>query len=351
MWNRMKTVCVRQSVLASGLLLLALFALPVAVVTPYPTRTELRTEAEEGEAQDVFPVEEPPEHRDGETLLRVMGENGVEEMALSAYLTGVVRAEMPASFEPEALKAQAVAARTYTLYQMAAGGRHGEGADVCTSAACCQAYTDGETAWAAWGGAARDYEEKIRQAVEETDGQVLLYQGEPILAVFHAASAGMTRPAGAVWSSDVPYLQSVASPEPEESIPDYYSSKTVSAESFKALVTAAYPAARFSGGAERWLTDPVTDGAGNVERVTVGGVTLKGTEVRRLLELRSACFTWAITGNDITFYVTGYGHGVGLSQYGANRMAQEGADWKEILAHYYTGVTVGASYFTNVPET
>jgi stage II sporulation protein D len=284
-------------------------------------------------------------------IIRVMEGGIVKTMDLSEYLTGVVRAEMPASFEPEALKAQAVAARTYTLYHLSVGGNHGETADICTNAACCQAYTDKGTAWKKWGEAAQCYEEKIWQAVKETDGQVLLYQGEPILAVFHAASAGMTRPAGAVWSRDVPYLQSVSSPEPETSIPNYYSKKTFTTKAFQQLISAAYAAAHFSEDVDRWISDPITDAAGNVEQITVGGITIKGTELRSILELRSACFTWEVTGKDITFYVTGYGHGVGLSQYGANQMAKDGAGWKEILSHYYTGVSVGGYCFTNGLQT
>lgn len=261
-------------------------------------------------------------------------------MDLGTYLTGVVRAEMPASFEPEALKAQAVAARTYTLYKLRTGGNHGGAADVCTDSACCQAYISEERARSNWGGDADANEAKVEAAVKGTDGQTVLYGGVPILAVFHSSSAGRTRAAGEVWQSDLPYLQAVDSPEPGERIPNYYSRVEFPAEELKARLQSAFPEADLSGGMEGWLRDADADGAGSVATVSVGGVRVKGARVRSALGLRSACFTWEVQGGSMVFFVTGYGHGVGLSQYGANQMAAEGADYREILTHYYTGVTV-----------
>jgi len=341
-------VWIRQSILASVVLLAALFVLPLAVITPRPARTELRTERENGEAQEI-PLSERT--GDPERMIRVMHQGQIETMPFSAYLIGVLRAEMPASFEPEALKAQAVAARTYTLYKMTGEGNHGSEADICTEPSCCQAYTDRETAWTNWGSHAETYEEKIHHAVEETKEQVLLYDGEPILAVFHAASSGITRPADAVWSQNLPYLQPVSSPEPKDSIPNYYSRLEFSTETFCAMVCEAYGNAHFGGDKGQWIIDAVTDKAGNVEKITVGGIRMKGAALRNLLGLRSACFTWEMKETSVVFYVTGYGHGVGLSQYGANQMAKEGADWREILFHYYTDVSIGPYRFTNAART
>ena len=162
----------------------------------------------------------------------------------------------------------------------------------------------------------------------------------PILAVFHSCSAGQTRASGEVWVSDLPYLQAVSSPEPADSIPNYYSRAEFTAETFREKVLAAYPEADLSGDMGSWLRNAVTDTAGSVETVEVGGVTLKGTAVRSLLGLRSACFEWEAEDGKLVFYVTGFGHGVGMSQYGADEMAKEGADYREILTHYYTGVTI-----------
>ena len=162
----------------------------------------------------------------------------------------------------------------------------------------------------------------------------------PILAVFHSCSAGRTRSSGEVWVSDLPYLQAVSSPEPADAIPNYYSRAAFTAQEFREKILAACPDADLSGDMSGWLKNAVTDSAGSVETVEVGGVTVKGTAIRSALGLRSACFEWETEDGELVFYVTGFGHGVGMSQYGADRMAEEGADYREILTHYYTGVTI-----------
>ena len=326
----------RQSAAVSAALLVLLFALPLAVVTPF--RTERLPQEQEAPAEERTPFQ--PGDLDGEMTLRVLNGGAVEEMTLGEYLVGVVRAEMPASFETEALKAQAVAARTYTLYKMQTGGNHGETADICTDSTCCQAYIAEDKARSNWGDAADANEAKIESTVRDTDGETILYGGVPILAVFHSCSAGQTRASGEVWVSDLPYLQAVASPEPADSIPNYYSRAEFTAEEFREKILAAQPEADLSGDMGGWLRNAVTDSAGSVETVEVGGVTMKGTSVRSALGLRSACFEWEVQDGKLIFYVTGFGHGVGMSQYGADRMAEEGADYREILTHYYTGVTV-----------
>ena len=327
---------VQQSMAVSGLLLAVLFLLPLTVIVPF--RAELfgrETPVDETEGEPFVSGE-----LDARTTLKILDGDTVEEMDLGTYLVGVVRAEMPASFHREALKAQAVAARTYTLYKIRSGGNHGDQADICTDSTCCQAYISEERARANWGGNADDYEAKVETAVSETDGQAILYGGVPILAVFHSSSAGLTRAAGEVWMNDLPYLQAVESPEETDRIPNYYSRVEFSAAAFKEKLLVVAPEADFSGPMDGWLRNAVTDSAGSVETVEVGGVTVKGTQVRSALGLRSACFDWEVQNGKLVFYVTGYGHGVGLSQYGANQMAADGADYQEILTHYYTGVTV-----------
>lgn len=209
-----------------------------------------------------------------------------------------------------------MAARTYTLYKIETGGNHGDTADICTDSTCCQAWISEQSARENWGDQADTYAEKIETAVRDTDGQVILYDGAPILAVFHSSSAGLTRASGQVWLNDLPYLQAVDSPEPEDAIPNYYSRAEFTAEEFKSRVMQAYPEADLSGDISTWIQNPVTDEAGSVETVTVGGITMKGSQVRTILGLRSACFEWETEGDTLVFYVTGYGHGVGLSQYG-----------------------------------
>lgn len=279
---------------------------------------------------------------DADTVLRVLHGGAVEEMTMDAYLRGVLRAEMPASFEPEALKAQAIAARTYTFYKMKGGvvANH-PNADACDDIACCKAYKTADAAAADWGGMALYYEEKLSRAVAETDAQVILYDGEPILAVFFSSAGGYTQNAGAVWQSDLPYLRSVSSPEGEELVPNYYSVARFSAEEFRSRVLAAYPEADLSGAPSGWVGGVERNDAGYVTEVCVGGVALRGNELRTLLGLRSPCFTVEADDGALTFHVTGYGHGVGMSQYGANALARQGMSAAEIVEHYYTGVSVG----------
>lgn len=340
----------RRSVAVSAVLAVLLFALPLAVIVPYQ---------EELFSGDV-PVDETerepfrPGELDASVTLRVLNGDTVEEMTLGDYLVGVVRAEMPASFELEALKAQAVAARTYTAYKILSGGNHGDTADICTDSTCCQAYISQERAMENWGDAADENETKVEEAVRGTDGQTILYGGVPILAVFHSSSAGQTRAAGEVWVNDLPYLQPVDSPEDDDTIPNYYSRVSFTREEFREKIHASYPEADLTGDMSGWLKNAKTDASGSVETVDVGGVTIKGTTMRTLLGLRSACFTWEVQDGELVFFVTGFGHGVGMSQYGANRMAREGADYVEILTHYYTGVSVeawsGLASFTNEAE-
>ena len=245
--------------------------------------------------------------------LRVLHGGAVEEMTMDEYLLGVLRAEMPASFELEALKAQAVAARTYTLHKMAQGAiaRHPD-ADACDDITCCKAYETAEDAAA----------------------------GEPVLAVFFSSAAGHTQGAGEVWQTDLPYLQSVDSPEDDSLVPNYYSVVTFTAQEFRDRFLAIYPAAKLDGDVGSFLTDITRNDAGFVSTLRVGGVTVRGNELRTILGLRSPSFTVEVSGDTLTFHVTGYGHGVGMSQYGANAMAKEGYSCEEILEHYFTGAQV-----------
>ncbi|MGM9594340.1 MAG: stage II sporulation protein D [Candidatus Onthomonas sp.] len=278
------------------------------------------------------------------TRLRVLLPDGtVEAMELEDYLWGVLAAEMPASFQDEALKAQAVAARTYTLYHLAHPKEAHPDADVCTDYSCCQAWISREDRLAQWPEEDQQtYADRITAALEATQDQVLTWEGEPILAVFHASSAGKTRSAQAVWGRSVPYLVSVDSPEGEEDAPNYYSVVSLTAQEFSDLFLAAYPAADLSGSCESWFGTPETDDSGAPASFTVGGVTVTAQELRSLCGLRSATFEVECAEDKVTFYVTGYGHGVGMSQYGANVLAEQGADYAGILAHYYPGTELTA---------
>ena len=158
--------------------------------------------------------------------------------------------------------------------------------------------------------------------------------------MFFSSAAGCTEDAAAVWGASLPYLTSVDSPEGDE-VPNYRSTVTLSAAEARAVIEDAYPAAKLTGTPADWFSVPTYTPAGRVESLTVGGVTLSGGAARALFSLRSAAFTVEADGDSVTFSVTGYGHGVGMSQYGANAMAKSGNSWQKILTHYYCGATLG----------
>ena len=284
-------------------------------------------------------VPEPdPGEWDSTQTLRVLGGDGqVTEMTMADYLWGVTAAEMPASFEEQALRAQAVCARTYSLWKLRAKSHEADGADICTDSSCCQAYISREDAAQRWGeGAASAYTAKIASAVADTDGQVLTYEGAPIQAVFFSSASGATEDAEAVWGRALPYLVSVDSPEGEE-VPNYRSTVTLTAEQVRKVAAEAGLGADLSGEPSGWFQNLTRTASGRVAGVELGGVSLSGGAARNLFALRSACFDISQEDGVFTFSVTGYGHGVGMSQYGANAMAREGSGWREILTHYYTG--------------
>lgn len=255
-------------------------------------------------------------------------------MTMEDYLTGVVAAEMPAAFENEALKAQAVAARTYTMYKKNSPGHD---ADICTDHTHCQAYLSEEKMRTNWGESYDFYLDKIKACVLETKGEILTYNDEPILAVFHSMGGGQTVSSGDVWGSQLPYLVSVPSPG-EEVASNYYSTCTLPFEEFAEVIKTAYPNAEIESFLD--VAVPNLSESGHVKSVLIGKVSVPGTEIRKLFNLRSTKFALSFSEGNITFNVTGYGHGVGMSQYGANAMAKEGKTYKEILSHYYQGATL-----------
>ena len=269
-----------------------------------------------------------------ERLSVLLPDGTVTSMDMQDYLTGVVSAEMPPGFHAEALKAQAVAARTYALY-CASFSKHGE-AQVCTDYRCCQAWQSDEQLRTKWG---EDYDadhEKIRSAVDLTYGEYLSAGGQPVFAAFHSSSASVTENSADVWSA-VPYLVSVPSPETADDVPNYISTLRCSPIDFRDTVLSAHPEADFSGPEDQWIGELRRDGSGRVASVVLGGEEVSGTELRSLFSLRSTAFELSYSSSAFTFTVTGFGHGVGMSQYGADKMARQGADYVQILTHYYPG--------------
>ncbi|SBV91576.1 Stage II sporulation protein D [uncultured Eubacteriales bacterium] len=337
----------RQVVAVALALLLLLFLMPLLFfrgersfaepeVTPSPTATLPI-------GHTVVSPSPTGEKEDKDRMVRVkLADGTVREMSMADYLWRVVAAEMPASFHLEALKAQAVAARTYTVAKMASPVENHPDADVCTDINCCQAYIEPEAAALAWGNDAQSYTDKVTQAVTETDALVATYGGAPIQAVFFSSTAGRTVDAVEVWGNAVPYLTGVVSPEGEE-VPNYHSTMSLSLDGFKSIFLSQYPEANLDSDSAGWFTNIAPNSAGGVEQMDIGGVTVSGGALRTLFGLRSTNFTVAAANGSVTFQVTGYGHGVGMSQYGANALAEAGKTCEEIIKWYYTGVELERS--------
>ncbi len=258
--------------------------------------------------------------------------NGDETVAMEEddYLVGVVAAEMPANYEMEALMAQAIAARTRAMGGYCAS--HPD-ANVCVDSRCCQGFLDEVGQEGRWGKDAESYQNRIYQAVESTHGQILTYDGEPIEVLYHAVSGGWTEDVENVYRVALPYLRSVSSPGEEE------------AKGFETVLslTGASLAAIFPDEAEEGnvpLEVLERSETGRVLWVKVGKHTMTGRTFRGALGLASTNFEIIQEDGVITFLQHGYGHGVGMSQAGAEAMAKAGADYDEILLHYYTGVTI-----------
>ncbi len=264
---------------------------------------------------------------DGELLPVMLADGTWTEMDLEAYLVGVVLGEMPADFAEEALKAQAVVARTYALRRVTQGTKH-PGGGVCTDYACCQAYTDPGQ----WEDAAQV--ETIRAAVAATAGQVLVYEGALIDATYFSCSGGRTEDALAVWGADVPYLQATDSPGEEEAV-HFTDTVTFTAREFAACL-----GKDLAGMPAQWFGTVTYTQGGGVEKLEICGEAYTGTELRERLGLRSTAFRLTVVGDHITVTTRGYGHRVGMSQYGADAMARKGSLYTQILTHYYQGTQI-----------
>ena len=283
------------------------------------------------EDEPVVQIEEMPtisQNTVSETTLSVLvhdtNTDKLFEIDFEEYVLGVLLSEMPTSFETEALKAQAVACRSYALYK--SQEKHKNGAQLCTSPAHCQAFCSPESV-------SPERYQKAYDAVYGTKGEIMLFDGNPVLAVFHASSDRKTRSSQEVWGGSLAYLSSVDTAEAYNPSMDITKSYTFSKKDF----------------ADRLGISQETVSAVNIERTASGRVSLvtfpdksiSGKELVGLFSLRSQSFEIEVGENEVVITCGGYGHGVGMSQYGAQDMAQKGYGYKEILSHYYTGVTLG----------
>lgn len=308
--------------------------------------TEPTETAEIPETEHTETSAEKAETEEADTLKVLDFTSGqVMELSMRDYVIGAVLAEMPATYCGEALKAQAVAARTYAIRQREKQRLVPDpelmGADISNDSRKFQAYFTPEQAKDFYGSGYDAYYQKAADAVDDTDRLALFYDGEPIVAAFHSNSGGMTESAEIVWGSPVEYLVPVESPEDKNS-PTYLEEEVFTEKEFRQKLEKELPKADFSSPAGEWIEIKETSPSGTVTEMLAGGEKLSGTDFRSIFSLRSANFTVVYNADEKQFCVTtkGYGHGVGLSQYGANAMGENGSDFREILLHYYTGAEI-----------
>ncbi len=273
----------------------------------------------------------------GASFKILLSESGkTVKIPVNEYIFGVVAAEMPALYEPEALKAQAVAAYTYASYrkQNSADTKY----DLSDSGSDGQCYISREKAKEKWGDNAEKYEKKIDEAVTAVLGQAILYNGKPILAAYHAVSSGKTESGSELWGGELPYLVSVDSVNDLLS-PDYLETKEYASADLQKLFTDAK--IEISGEPTAWFSGESRTSVGSIKKINVCGKEISGEKLRNILNLKSADIEISLEGDKFTFTTKGYGHGVGMSQYSANQMALQGSGYKEILSAFYTGCTLG----------
>lgn len=283
---------------------------------------------------------EPMREDTGKIRVYLHEKDSIEEMTMDDYLIGALAAEMPAAFEEESLKAQAVAARTYAAAHMVRyGGRGYKGADVSTDYRVHQAYIGEAKQREKWGDKYDTYREKLRRAVRATAGEVATYDGKLIRALYHSSCGGRTASSQEVWDKTLPYLVSVRC-DWDSDAPRYREEKRVPFTDIAAnLGEEATIMAASADGSDIVHVVNRTE-SGRADLVRIGGQNYAGYDVRGKLALRSANFTARVDGDSIIFTTVGYGHGVGLCQYGANGMAKAGYSYRDILMHYYQGIAV-----------
>ena len=301
------------------ILLIATILLSMIIIEGYPEKTQ----------EPIFPSQSVTTEEKN-LLVSVKDKSGiVVKIELNDYLVCVLLSEMPTSFSEEALKAQAVVARTYTLLQAKNGKKH-EDCDVCMDSRCCQGYKTVEEYLKSGGNNLN----KVKKAVEDTKELVLTYNDKLIDATYFSCSGGNTEDAVAVWGKDVPYLQ--AKESPGEEFAAHYTDQV----SFSSVELGELLGISVQKSPSLWVESITYTAGGGVDEITICGKNFRGVELRNMLNLRSTAFTIAVQDDEFVFSTKGYGHRVGMSQYGAEAMAKKGVKFDEILLYYYTGVTL-----------
>lgn len=309
------------------------FILAIVMLTlPLAAKSETKKEEVSSLPANSANIEVPS---NAETIKVYMSEEKkVKEFTIDDYIFGVVAAEMPALYSDEALKAQAVAAYTYALYKSEQNSL--EEYDITDNFHTDQAFISKEKATEKWGEDAAKYEEKIRNAIKSVRGKKITHNGKPILSVYHAISSGKTESALNVWGGNYDYLVAVESLGDKLS-PNYLSTAQFSAEEIKTKLSSL---AEFSGEAANYFSEITRTESGTVKTIKVCGKEVEGSSIRSALDLKSANFEVSFSDDKFNFTVVGYGHGIGMSQYGAHYMAMQGSTYDQILKHYYSGCEI-----------
>jgi len=316
-----------------GLLLLLLLVLVPLLSLAWRTPAEIELQPPQ-QQQEITPQQQ--EQQDSPRTIQVLRqETGqVQVISLEEYLIGVVAAEMPALFHEQALMAQAVAAYTFTRYRLEVGG-----ASVISDAwETDQGYLSPEQRRERWGENFAQHEATITRAVRTVYGYSLEHNGLPIFAAYHAMSAGQTENAGDYWGRDLPFLRSVTSPGCR--LAHNFEVTTIFTPAQVQQNLASLPGAALTGDPAAWFGTAVRTQAGTVTQLPVSGTNVTGRQIRQAFALRSSNFTIELTNGEFHITTHGFGHGVGMSQTGADHMAQQGSTWREILAHYYQGAAL-----------
>lgn len=328
----------RKIILAILIFVLLSFFIPIIFSQKFNNTTQVNVENIDNKNNPQ--IVEYDYEQYGKVKLLHTNTNQIEELNIDEYLYGVVSAEMPADFELEALKAQAIVARTYTIYKIIQNvGKH-ENADICDNSACCQAWISKEDRLNRWAENKEENWNKIVSAVELTKGQIITYEGQPINAFFHSNSGGTTEVPLNVWGgTGYPYLQSVST-SGESDYTQYSSEVTISKTEFTEKIKVKYPEFSIDFSSNDCIKILEYTEGGRIKTIKIGNLELSGVEVRTLIGLKSANFEISIQEDNLLFKVIGYGHGVGMSQTGADSLAKQGYTFEQIIKHFYTGVEI-----------
>jgi len=334
---------IKRLFLFTTLLLILVFLMPLFMVLRGAEYTEPHVE---------YIVPDIPSNPDNEqteqlpTIDVEFPDGAVEEMSMNEYIFSVLAGEMEPTAHIDALKAQVVAIRTFAHRNIIRNREHDlhiSGADICANHTHCLAFRPRDeaiTRWQAYTDA--EYNEtKFERAINETDGVLLLYSDLPILSVYHAISAGHTENIIDVWGGNHPYLSGVTSAGCKNA-DGFTSEVTLSIDDFGTKISTEWSNVNLSAAPDEWITDIERSPTGGIITASLGGIEIRGVQLRNLVGLRSANFTFEVIDENITFHVRGWGHGVGMSQQGAIAMAEAGYNWRTILEHYYPGAVLGA---------